>query len=179
MSLLSTFGKLRKRADDSAPQTDAAADSHMADWRSSSSHIGGSYDAELDDNIFNLLPPETAAPAAAEPVPEFVFEPLFRPKPQGSNHHPVDMTDLSRLSIDHDGRLYWDGKPVETHHRFAMSRRQIVGASLVAAFVAISAIGAAVQGAAAARDWACWFGWSAGACTLPGGVPRNHSNIPT
>ncbi len=57
------------------------------------------------------------------------------------------MTDLSRLSIDHDGRLYWDGKPVETHHRLSMSRRQIVGASLVAAFVAIGAIGAAIQGA--------------------------------
>ena len=43
------------------------------------------------------------------------------------------MTDLSRLSIDSDGRLYWDGKPVETHHRLSMSRAQIVGASIVAA----------------------------------------------
>jgi hypothetical protein len=87
------------------------------------------------------------------------------------------MTDLSRLSIDHDGKLYWDGKPVETHHRFAMSRRQIIGACLVAAFMAVGAIGAAIQGAAAARDWSCWLGWSAGACAMPGGLPR-RSDIP-
>ena len=88
------------------------------------------------------------------------------------------MTDLSRLSIDRDGRLYWDGKPVETHHRLSMSRAQIVGASIVAAFVAIGALGAAIQGAVAARDWACRLGWSASACTLPGGSPRNRSDIP-
>ena len=88
------------------------------------------------------------------------------------------MTDLSRLSIDRDGRLYWDGKPVETHHRLSMSRRQIVGASLVAALVAIGAIGAAIQGASAARDWACRLGWSASACTLPDGLPRNRPDIP-
>ena len=132
--------------------------------------IGDLHNTELDDNVFNLLPPESSEPAAPEPIPE--------PKPQGRNRHPVDMTDLSRLSIDRDGRLYWDGKPVETHHRLSMSRRQIVGASLVAAFVAIGAIGAAIQGAAAARDWACWLGWSASACTLPEGLPRNCPDIP-
>ncbi len=84
------------------------------------------------------------------------------------------MTDLSRLSIDRDGRLYWDGKPVEVHHRIAMSRGQIVGASIVAAFVMI---GAALQGSVAARDWACRLGWSADACTLPA-QPQNHPNIP-
>ncbi len=85
--------------------------------------------SDSDDDVFNLLPPESSA------APE--------PKPQGRNINPVDMTDLSRLSIDRDGRLYWDGKPVETHHRLSMSRRQIVGASIVAAFVVIGAIGAA------------------------------------
>ena len=165
MSLLPGFIKARERQDDSAPQTEAAADSHTRD-----SHIGDSHNTELDDNVFNLLPPESSEPAAPEPIPE--------PEPQGRNRHPVDMTDLSRLSIDRDGRLYWDGKPVETHHRLSMSRRQIVGASLVAAFVAIGAIGAAIQGAAAARDWACWLGWSASACTLPEGLPRNRPDIP-
>jgi hypothetical protein len=165
MSLLPGFIKARQREDDSAPQTDAVADSYTAD-----SHARDSHNAELDDNVFNLLPPESSEPAAPEPIPE--------PKPQGCNRHPVDMTDLSRLSIDCDGRLYWDGKPVETHHRLSMSRRQIVGASLVAALVAIGAIGAAIQGAAAARDWACWLGWSASACTPPEGLPRNRPDIP-
>jgi len=167
MSLFPAFDKARQRQDDSAPQTEAAADAHVADSPTSDSHTR---DAAPDDNVFNLLPPESAEPAAPEPIPE--------PKPQGRNRHPVDMTDLSRLSIDRDGRLYWDGKPVETHHRLSMSRRQIVGASLIAALVAISAIGATIQGAAAARNWACWLGWSASACTMPDGLPRNRLDIP-
>jgi len=171
MSLLPGFIKARQRQDDSAPQTEAAAPSYTPDSHTPDSHIGGSPNTELDDNVFNLLPPESSAP---EPI----LEPSPEPKPQGRNQHPVDMTDLSRLSIDRDGRLYWDGKPVETHHRLSMSRRQIVGASLVAAFVAIGAIGAAIQGASAARDWACWLGWSASACSLPQGLPRNRADIP-
>jgi len=170
MSLLPGFIKARQRHDDSAPQTEAVADSYIADSHTRDSQIGDSHGAELDDNVFNLLPPESSEPAAPEPMPE--------PKPQGRNRHPVDMTDLSRLSIDRDGRLYWDGKPVETHHRLSMSRKQIVGASLIAALVAIGAIGAAIQGAAAARDWACRLGWSASACSLPGGLPQNRSDIP-
>jgi hypothetical protein len=170
MSLLPGFIKARQRQDDSAPQTDAVADSYTADSHTRDSPIGESHDAELDDNVFNLLPPESSEPAAPEPIPE--------PKPQGRNRHPVDMTDLSRLSIDGDGRLYWDGKPVETHHRLSMSRRQIVGASLVAALVAIGAIGAAIQGASAARDWACRLGWSASACAVPDALPRNRADIP-
>jgi hypothetical protein len=170
MSLLPGFIKARQRQDDSAPQTDAVADSYTGDSHTRDSPIGESHDAELDDNVFNLLPPESSEPAAPEPIPE--------PKPQGRNRHPVDMTDLSRLSIDRDGRLYWDGKPVETHHRLSMSRRQIVGASLVAALVAIGAIGAAIQGASAARDWACRLGWSASACAVPDALPRNRADIP-
>ena len=173
MSLLPGFTNARKRQDDPAPQTDAAADSHTRD-----SHIGDTHNAALDENVFSLLPPESAEPAAPEPVAEPNPEPKPEPKPQGRNRHPVDMTDLSRLSIDRDGRLYWDGKPVETHHRLSMSRKQIVGASLIAALVAIGAIGAAIQGAAAARDWACRLGWSASACTLPGGSPQNRPDIP-
>jgi hypothetical protein len=170
MSLLPGFIRARQREDDSAPQTEAVADSYTADSHARDSHIGDSHNAELDDNVFNLLPPESSEPAAPEPIAE--------PKPQGRNRHPVDMTDLSRLSIDRDGRLYWDGKPVETHHRLSMSRRQIVGASLVAALVAIGAIGAAIQGASAARDWACRLGWSASACAVPDALPRNRADIP-
>lgn len=156
MSLLPAFVSARLRKDDSAPPTGTAVDSHAAD---------------LDDNVFNLLPPgnEAEAEADASPPP---------PAPQGRNKHPVDMTDLSRLSIDRDGKLYWDGKPVETHHRLSMSRRQIVGASIATALLAIGAIGAALQGTAAARDWACRLGWTSSTCALPGGVPRSASDIP-
>jgi hypothetical protein len=151
MSLFPAFINARKRNADSDPPTETAGDSHGAA-------------AAADDNVFNLLPPEAPETAAPEP------------KPQGRNRHPVDMTDLSRLSIDRDGRLYWDGKPVETHHRFSMSRAQIVGASIVAGFVVIGALGAAVQGSVAARDWACRLGWTTQHCTVPSGPMR--SDIP-
>ena len=117
-----------------------------------------------DDNIFDLLPPKPAE--AAEP------------EPQGRGTHPVEMTDLSRLSIDSEGRLYWDGKPVDTHHRLSMSRAQIVGASIVAIFVVIGAIAAAIQGAVAARELACRLGWSASACVVPAGQPRTRFDLP-
>jgi hypothetical protein len=145
MSLLPAFIHARKRQTESAPQTEAPPDAPRAD----------SPAVDLDDNVFNLLPPESAETVAPPP------------KPQGRNRHPVDMTDLSRLSIDHDGRLYWDGKPVEVHRRIAMSRPQIIGASIVAAFVVIGAIGAALQGVVAARDLSCRLGWSASACPAP------------
>ena len=156
MSLLPAFVQARLRNSDSAPQTETPADSPRADSPGSDS----------DDNIFELLPPKSAEAAAPEP------------EPQGRNVHPVDMTDLSRLSIDSDGRLYWDGKPVEVRRRISMSRAQVVGAGIVAAFVAIGAIASAIQGAVTAHDWACRLGWSASSCTLPGGQPRNRSDIP-
>jgi hypothetical protein len=128
--------------------------------------------SDPDDRIFDLLPPKPAEDAAPDPEPQ-------EPEPQGRNVHPVDVTDLSRLSIDYDGRLYWDGKPVEVRRRISMSQAQVVGASIVAPFVVIGALASAIQGVVAAREFACQFGWSASACTLPGAVqPRHGSDIP-
>jgi hypothetical protein len=160
MSLFPAFINARLRKTDSAPQTGTTTDSRQPDSPANDS----------DDNIFNLLPPESTEPAAPEPKPES--------KAQGRNRHPVDMTDLSRLSIDRDGRLYWDGKPVEAHHRLSMSRAQIVGASLVAAFVVIGAIASAIQGTVAARELACRLGWSTNACIVPGAQPKPRFDIP-
>lgn len=172
MSLFPAFINARLRKADSAPPTETTADSEQADSRASDSKAG-----DPDDNIFDLLPPKPVEAATPDPEPHQP-EPQ-QPEPQGRNVHPVDMTDLSRLSIDHDGRLYWDGKPVEVRRRISMSRAQVVGASIVAAFVVIGAVASAIQGAVAARELACRFGWSASACTPPGGVqPRNGSDIP-
>ena len=173
MSLLPAFVSARLRKDDSAPPAEMADDSHAVEIPVDDYSDGerrDSHAADLDDNVFNLLPPESEAEAEAAVSPP--------PAPQGGNKHPVDMTDLSRLSIDRDGRLYWDGKPVETHHRLSMSRRQIIGASIVAALLAVGAVGATLQGTAAARDWACRLGWISSTCALPGGAPRSASDIP-
>ena len=156
MSLLPAFVQARMRNSDSAPQTETPVDSARA----------GSPESDSDDNIFELLPPKSAETAAPEP------------EPQGGNVDPVNIANLSRLSIDNHGRLYWDGKPVVTHQRFSMSRGQIVCASIVAGFVVIGAIASVIQGTVAARELACRLGWSASSCTLPGGQPRNRSDIP-
>jgi hypothetical protein len=166
MSLLPAFINARLRNADTAPQTETTSDSQQADSLASDSKPSDS-----DDNVFDLLPPQPAEAAAPDAEPQ-------EPEPQGRNVHPVDMTDLSRLSIDRDGRLYWDGKPVEVRRRISLSRAQVVGASIVAAFVVIGAIASAIQGAVAARELACRFGWSASACTLPGGQPRHGPDIP-
>jgi hypothetical protein len=114
-----------------------------------------------DDDIFALLPPEpVAAPSPAS---------------DDSSRRPAGMADPSRLSIDGGNRLCWDGKPVEVRRRVVMTRAQIAGVSIVAAVVVI---GALLQGAIAARDWACRFGWSADTCTTPA-PPMPRANIPT
>jgi hypothetical protein len=157
MSLLSALFKARTRPDDTAPKPEPAGDSPAADTPA----------RQAQDNVFELVPPEKTQEAVREPRPE----PEPEPKKKGRNVHNLAVADLSRLSIDDDGRLYWDGKPVEVRRRIQMSRAQVVGASFVAAFIVIGAIGAAVQGSLALRDWSCRLGWTTRHCTLPGTVP--------
>jgi hypothetical protein len=178
----SPFINARLHKADSAPPTETTGDSEQAGSRASDSKA-----SDPDNHIFDLLPPKPAEAAAPDPEPR-------EPEPQGRNprsvfdlavvrdhavrDHPVDMTHPSRLS-DHDGRLYWGGKPVEVRRRISMSRAQVVGASIVAAFVVIGVLASAIQGVVAARELARRFGWSASACTLPGAVqPRHGSDIP-
>ncbi|HEY5962925.1 MAG TPA: hypothetical protein VIU42_02795, partial [Xanthobacteraceae bacterium] len=92
--------------------------------------------------MFELVAPEKIQEAYRETQPK----PDPEPEMKGRNVHGLAAADLTRLSIDNDGRLYWDGKPVEVRRRIQMSRAQVVGASVVAAFIVIGAVGAAVQG---------------------------------
>ena len=112
------------------------------------------------------------------PYREAQPKPDSEPEKKGRNVHGLAAADLTRLSIDNDGRLYWDGKPVEVRRRIQMSRAQIVGASVVAAFIVIGAVGAAVQGSLALRDWACRLGWTTSYCTLPGPAAPRPVDIP-
>lgn len=130
------------------------------------------HEAETDPDalpVFALLPPQSEQQQVAEP------EALEEPPPLGRNVHTIGIQDLTRLAIDSDGRLYWDGKPVEVARRILMSREQVIGASVVAAFIVIGAIGAAIQGSAAAQDWACRLGWSSKYC---GSSSASSSRIP-
>jgi hypothetical protein len=175
MSRFSALFKAPKRPNDAASPAEAAADS-----RSGDSPPNESQKHELEDNVFNLLPPENAPAASQETLQdtrsvadEPPDKPDHRPPEKSSrNVHPLATADLSRLSIDNDGRLYWDGKPVEVRRRIQMSRAQAVGASIVSAFIVIGAIGAAVQGSLALRDWGCRMGWTTSYCSIPAAPPR-------
>jgi hypothetical protein len=175
MSRFSALFKAPKRPNDTASRIEAVADS-----RSDDSHPGDSPRHDLEDNVFGLLPPENAHEASQETRGETrgaADDPLNEPDRQppektSRNIHPLATADLSRLSIDNDGRLYWDGKPVEVRRRIQMSRTQAVVASVVSVFIVIGAIGAAVQGSLALRDWSCRLGWTTSYCSLPDATPR-------
>jgi hypothetical protein len=172
MSLLPAPFNARKRSDDAASPPKPADDSRETDSASRAA----------DDNVFDLVPPEkiTEAYRAAQPTPE--PEPGAPagddPATKDRNIHPLATADLSRLAIDNDGRLYWDGKPVEVRRRFEMSRAQVIGASVVAAFVAIGSVGAVIQGTLALRDWGCRLGWTTSYCGVPAPAPPRRPDIP-
>jgi hypothetical protein len=166
-----------ERPDDKRPDEKRADEKHADDDR---------------ETIFNLLPPDAGAKSVAGPDPESKpqskpqSEPQSEPEPEpeapaapaSRNIHPIGISDLGRLSIDNDGRLYWDGKPVEVRRRIMMSRAQVIGASVIGAFVVIGALGAAIQASAAARDWACRLGWTTTYCAVHELKPAAPPDIP-
>jgi hypothetical protein len=148
MNLFPAYFGARKRDDDVAPpepDNDSRAD------------------------VFRLIPPRAETLESSAPLESFepaAPEPPAAPE-SGRDVHPVGAMDLSRLSIDNDGRLYWDGKPVEVRRRLLMSPAQIFAALIIGLFVMIAGIGAAVQGTATAHEWACRIGWTEMYCKSP------------
>lgn len=62
--------------------------------------------------------------------------------------------------------------------RILMSRKQVLAASLIGAFVIVGALGAAVHASAAALDWTCRMGWTTVYCPVPDPSPRPSPDIP-
>jgi len=177
MSRFSTLFTVPKRPD--APP-DAAASA-----RSPSPDSGAPPQGNLEDNVFSLVPPETA-PEASQATPQETSKETPKdadsaaekvdadPAPfrKSSSHlHQLATADLTRLAIDEDGKLYWDGKPVEVRRRLSLSPEQTLIAGIVAVILVIGALGAAVQGSLALRDWGCRLGWTAHYCAPPGKAP--------
>jgi len=112
----------------------------------------------------SVPPLATSAPAATEPAA------------------PSPTMDLSRLSIDNNGHLYWDGKPVEVRRRVSLSAGQILAATIIGLFVIVGGIGAAINGSTAAFEWGCKLGWVRSNCAGPTLLlppPRPRMDIPT
>jgi hypothetical protein len=86
------------------------------------------------------------------------------------NVRRISTGESDGIGIDRDGRLHWDGKPVEiVGSRLDLTTWQMVLAIIVAAFTVVGGIGAAAQGWAAYHDWACRNKQPAFlACPVPG-----------
>ena len=159
MSLLLAYFGARKRNVDLAPRAEPKAELAKTDSRKTDSS-----NVDSSDRVFGLIPPGLSESIDSTDRPEHaeIAAPDRPPATaHGRNVHPIGIADLSRLSIDNDGRLYWDGKPVEVRRRILMSRAQVIGA--------------AIQGSAAVRDWACRLGWTTNYCALPDARPALHS----
>jgi hypothetical protein len=74
---------------------------------------------------------------------------------------PISISETGGLGIDHDRRLYWDGKPVEIiSQRIDLTRTQTFIGLSVAIFTLIAALATVVQAWTAYHEWACKVGWS-------------------
>jgi hypothetical protein len=94
----------------------------------------------------------------AERVEEMVRVPLQEIDKSTWPRHvrPIAISETGGLGLDPDGRLYWNGKPVEiVGSRIDLTWGQFWLAVIVALFTAIGGLGAAAQGWAAYHDWAC------------------------
>ena len=104
MSLFPAYFGARKRADEDSGSGDGAGERIARRYLQSHSAARGRKIRAAGQDPKS--PKVETAPANAE----------------GRNVHAVNAMDLTRLSIDNDGRLYWDGKPVEVRRRLMMSR---------------------------------------------------------
>ncbi|MGU3666083.1 hypothetical protein ACLBX9_18015 [Methylobacterium sp. A49B] len=67
----------------------------------------------------------------------------------------IGLGDLSRLGVDAQKRLYYDGRPVEIRRRLDLTRGERWFAVVVGFFTILGGVGAVAQGWAAAHQWAC------------------------
>src|SRR5262249_28910918 len=73
---------------------------------------------------------------------------------------PISWGETDGLGIDVEGRLHWNGKPVEIRsQRLDLTKGQAFVAILVMIFTGMGALGAMLQGWPAYHDWACKTGW--------------------
>lgn len=91
---------------------------------------------------------------------------------------PISMGETGGIGIDRDGRLYWNGRPVEIiGQRLDLTRTQATVAWIVAGLTLVIALATAVQAAVVYHDWACKTGWrSVVACQA--GAASAHALAP-
>jgi hypothetical protein len=83
-----------------------------------------------------------------------------------ANVRQIAMSETGGLGVDRDGRLHWNGRPVEiVGQRLDLTKTQTAVGIVVAALTLVIALATVVQAAVAYHDWACRTEWpSAVAC---------------
>jgi hypothetical protein len=68
---------------------------------------------------------------------------------------PVDVHTISKLGVDNQNHLYWDGSPIITSTSYRFTRFQKIIAICVTLATMAGAIGSAAQGWGVYNEWAC------------------------
>jgi len=84
---------------------------------------------------------------------------------------PIAAMDLSRISLDNNGRLFWDGKPVVVRRRLALSGWQKFAAWVITLAIIVIALSASVFAAIGAHNWMCGAKWTSSYCPAPPPAP--------
>jgi hypothetical protein len=80
---------------------------------------------------------------------------------------PISFANIGRLGVGKDGRLYWDGKPVETGQRLSLTWWQTILAIAASIAVIIGSLGAIAQGLDAGHNFGCKMHWLTTGCPKP------------
>ena len=89
------------------------------------------------------------------------------------------IAEVDRLGIDRDGRLHWDGKPVEiVGQRLDLTKLQLGLAVVVALTTVVTAGATFVLGWTAYHDWACKVEWPAVVSCPKKPVAPNSGDFP-
>ena len=92
-----------------------------------------------------------------------------RPGSDALTRTVVGANELNRLSVNKDGRLYWDDKPVIVRRRLVLTPWQKLGAIFIGIAAVMIGLSALVQTTIAAHEWMCGAKWLTGSC--PGAAP--------
>lgn len=85
----------------------------------------------------------------------------------------ISIGETDGLGVDANGRLYWNGKPVEIiGQRLDLTWPQLIVAIVVAVATVVAALATSVQGFVAYEDWACKVHWPAASACPTGPVPQ-------
>ena len=89
--------------------------------------------------------------------------------------------DLTRVTVDDDGRLLWDGKPVVVRRKLQLSGLQKLWAIVLVLAALLICVSGATVAAIRLHDWMCGANWITQYCVVtppPKPVPPPQPELP-